>query len=84
MSRLRSQDNNGVIGLLEPMKKSVVPMELQLRSSIIKIVSGEPGACAWGMSCSHQVWSLPRCSLPPAVLRIQHPSFAAVEPRLSR
>ncbi|XP_019368066.1 PREDICTED: regulator of chromosome condensation [Gavialis gangeticus] len=34
------RDNNGVIGLLEPMKKSVVPVELQLRSSVIKIVSG--------------------------------------------
>lgn len=39
---LLTQDNNGVIGLLEPMKTSSVPVLLQLSSPVIKIVSGEP------------------------------------------
>lgn len=36
-----SQDNNGVIGLLEPMKKSTVPALLQLNVPVVKIVSGQ-------------------------------------------
>uniref|UniRef100_A0A8B9ZHB0 Regulator of chromosome condensation 1 n=1 Tax=Anas platyrhynchos TaxID=8839 RepID=A0A8B9ZHB0_ANAPL len=34
------RDNNGVIGLLEPMKTSSVPVLLQLSSPVVKIVSG--------------------------------------------
>ncbi|XP_067167538.1 regulator of chromosome condensation isoform X2 [Apteryx mantelli] len=34
------RDNNGVIGLLEPMKKSSVPVLLQLDAPVVKIVSG--------------------------------------------
>lgn len=40
---LSTQDNNGVIGLLEPMKPSSVPVQLQLGAPVVKIVSGEPG-----------------------------------------
>lgn len=38
-----TQDNNGVIGLLEPMKTSSIPVLLQLNAPVIKIVSGEQG-----------------------------------------
>nr|XP_054504403.1 regulator of chromosome condensation [Agelaius phoeniceus] len=34
------RDNNGVIGLLEPMKTSSVPVLLQLDTPVVKIVSG--------------------------------------------
>ncbi|CAM2104847.1 unnamed protein product [Caretta caretta] len=34
------RDNNGVIGLLEPMKKSALPVPLQLDVPVLKIVSG--------------------------------------------
>ncbi|XP_043362075.1 regulator of chromosome condensation isoform X4 [Dermochelys coriacea] len=34
------KDNNGVIGLLEPMKKSALPVPLQLDVPVLKIVSG--------------------------------------------
>ncbi|KAM8975664.1 regulator of chromosome condensation isoform 2-T2 [Pelodytes ibericus] len=34
------RDNNGVIGLLEPMKKSTVPVQVQLSVPVIKIASG--------------------------------------------
>ena len=35
------QDNNGVIGLLEPMKKSMVPVQVQLSTPVVKVASGE-------------------------------------------
>lgn len=38
-----TQDNNGVIGLLEPMQTSAVPVPLQLPAPVLKIASGEPG-----------------------------------------
>uniref|UniRef100_G3W0W5 Regulator of chromosome condensation n=2 Tax=Sarcophilus harrisii TaxID=9305 RepID=G3W0W5_SARHA len=34
------RDNNGVIGLLEPMKKSMVPVQVQLDVPVIKVASG--------------------------------------------
>ncbi|XP_053310426.1 regulator of chromosome condensation isoform X2 [Spea bombifrons] len=34
------RDNNGVIGLLEPMKKSAVPIQVQINVPVIKIASG--------------------------------------------
>uniref|UniRef100_F6PGW9 Regulator of chromosome condensation n=2 Tax=Ornithorhynchus anatinus TaxID=9258 RepID=F6PGW9_ORNAN len=34
------RDNNGVIGLLEPMKKSAVPVQVQLDAPVIKVASG--------------------------------------------
>ncbi|XP_021055462.1 regulator of chromosome condensation isoform X1 [Mus pahari] len=34
------RDNNGVIGLLEPMKKSVVPVQVQLDAPVVKVASG--------------------------------------------
>ncbi|XP_078538714.1 regulator of chromosome condensation isoform X2 [Lissotriton helveticus] len=34
------RDNNGVIGLLEPMKQSVVPVQVQIGVPIVKIASG--------------------------------------------
>ncbi|XP_027720536.1 regulator of chromosome condensation isoform X2 [Vombatus ursinus] len=34
------RDNNGVIGLLEPMKKSMVPVQVQLEVPVIKVASG--------------------------------------------
>ncbi|XP_077337105.1 regulator of chromosome condensation-like [Lithobates pipiens] len=34
------RDNNGVIGLLEPMKKSVVPVQVQIDAPVVKIASG--------------------------------------------
>ncbi|XP_041319144.1 regulator of chromosome condensation isoform X2 [Pyrgilauda ruficollis] len=34
------RDNNGVIGLLEPMKTSSVPLLLRLNAPVVKIVSG--------------------------------------------
>lgn len=37
------QDNNGVIGLLEPMKKSPVPVQVQLSVPVVKVASGESG-----------------------------------------
>ncbi|KAL4667600.1 hypothetical protein H8959_006289 [Pygathrix nigripes] len=33
-------DNNGVIGLLEPMKKSMVPVQVQLDVPVVKVASG--------------------------------------------
>uniref|UniRef100_F6Q113 Regulator of chromosome condensation 1 n=1 Tax=Xenopus tropicalis TaxID=8364 RepID=F6Q113_XENTR len=33
------RDNNGVIGLLEPMKKSMVPVQMQINAPVIKIAS---------------------------------------------
>ncbi|KAM9687050.1 regulator of chromosome condensation isoform 1-T1 [Trichechus inunguis] len=41
------RDNNGVIGLLEPMKKSMVPVQLQLDVPVVKVASGELGYLAW-------------------------------------
>ncbi|PNI20537.1 RCC1 isoform 9, partial [Pan troglodytes] len=41
LSHLRvSKDNNGVIGLLEPMKKSMVPVQVQLDVPVVKVASG--------------------------------------------
>ncbi|MXQ79438.1 hypothetical protein E5288_WYG000337 [Bos mutus] len=34
------RDNNGVIGLLEPMKKSMVPVQVQLSVPVVKVASG--------------------------------------------
>nr|XP_045367329.1 regulator of chromosome condensation isoform X3 [Camelus bactrianus] len=34
------RDNNGVIGLLEPMKKSMVPVQVQLSTPVVKVASG--------------------------------------------
>ncbi|XP_055979564.1 regulator of chromosome condensation isoform X3 [Sorex fumeus] len=34
------RDNNGVIGLLEPMKKSLVPVQVQLSTPVVKVASG--------------------------------------------
>ncbi|EGW01158.1 regulator of chromosome condensation isoform X2 [Cricetulus griseus] len=34
------RDNNGVIGLLEPMKKSMVPVQVQLDMPVVKVASG--------------------------------------------
>ncbi|XP_048671953.1 regulator of chromosome condensation isoform X4 [Marmota marmota marmota] len=34
------RDNNGVIGLLEPMKKSMVPLQVQLDIPVVKVASG--------------------------------------------
>ncbi|EPQ13229.1 Regulator of chromosome condensation [Myotis brandtii] len=34
------RDNNGVIGLLEPMKKSMVPVQVQLSAPVVKVASG--------------------------------------------
>ncbi|XP_057558393.1 regulator of chromosome condensation isoform X1 [Hippopotamus amphibius kiboko] len=34
------RDNNGVIGLLEPMKKSMVPVQVQLSMPVVKVASG--------------------------------------------
>ncbi|XP_011935248.1 PREDICTED: regulator of chromosome condensation isoform X4 [Cercocebus atys] len=34
------RDNNGVIGLLEPMKKSMVPVQVQLDVPVVKVASG--------------------------------------------
>uniref|UniRef100_A0A667HB34 Regulator of chromosome condensation 1 n=1 Tax=Lynx canadensis TaxID=61383 RepID=A0A667HB34_LYNCA len=34
------RDNNGVIGLLEPMKKSMVPVQVQLTMPVVKVASG--------------------------------------------
>ncbi|XP_040835640.1 regulator of chromosome condensation isoform X1 [Ochotona curzoniae] len=34
------RDNNGVIGLLEPMKKSMVPVQVQLDAPVVKVASG--------------------------------------------
>uniref|UniRef100_A0A8P0TK95 Regulator of chromosome condensation 1 n=2 Tax=Canis lupus familiaris TaxID=9615 RepID=A0A8P0TK95_CANLF len=33
------RDNNGVIGLLEPMKKSMVPVQVQLTMPVVKVAS---------------------------------------------
>lgn len=35
------QDNNGVIGLVEPLKTSKVPVKLQMVTPVIKIASGK-------------------------------------------
>lgn len=42
------QDNNGVIGLLEPMKKSMVPVQVQLTVPVAKVASGESGVRTLG------------------------------------
>lgn len=42
------QDNNGVIGLLEPMKKSMVPVQVQLSMPVVKVASGESVGTASG------------------------------------
>ncbi|KAM4044542.1 regulator of chromosome condensation [Anomaloglossus baeobatrachus] len=34
------RDNNGVIGLLEPMKKSMVPIQVHINAPVVKIASG--------------------------------------------
>ncbi|XP_073522455.1 regulator of chromosome condensation [Phyllobates terribilis] len=34
------RDNNGVIGLLEPMKKSMVPIQVHINVPVVKIASG--------------------------------------------
>ncbi|XP_063091963.1 regulator of chromosome condensation isoform X2 [Cavia porcellus] len=34
------RDNNGVIGLLEPMKKSMVPVQVELDVPVVKVASG--------------------------------------------
>ncbi|CAD7679181.1 unnamed protein product [Nyctereutes procyonoides] len=34
------RDNKGVIGLLEPMKKSMVPVQVQLTMPVVKVASG--------------------------------------------
>ncbi|KAM4698879.1 regulator of chromosome condensation isoform 1-T3 [Discoglossus pictus] len=34
------RDNNGVIGLLEPMKKSMVPVHVKIHAQVVKIASG--------------------------------------------
>ncbi|XP_068125384.1 regulator of chromosome condensation [Hyperolius riggenbachi] len=34
------RDNSGVIGLLEPMKKSMVPIQVRIPSPVVKIASG--------------------------------------------
>ncbi|XP_077151737.1 regulator of chromosome condensation isoform X1 [Ranitomeya variabilis] len=34
------RDNNGVIGLLEPMKKSMVPVQVYINAPVVKIASG--------------------------------------------
>lgn len=39
------QDNNGVIGLLEPMKKCTLPVKVPIDVSVEKIASGEVLAC---------------------------------------
>lgn len=35
------QDNNGVIGLVEPLKTSKVPVKLPLMEAVVKIASGK-------------------------------------------
>lgn len=39
------QDNNGIIGLLEPMKKCTLPVKVPIDTPVVKIVSGEVSAC---------------------------------------
>lgn len=39
------QDNNGVIGLLEPMKKCTLPVQIPLDKTVIKIASGKSCVC---------------------------------------
>ncbi|XP_048116861.1 regulator of chromosome condensation [Alosa alosa] len=34
------RDNNGVIGLLEPMQKSAIPVKMPIKEPVVKIVSG--------------------------------------------
>ncbi|MGH0149770.1 UNVERIFIED_CONTAM: hypothetical protein FKN15_049589 [Acipenser sinensis] len=34
------RDNNGVIGLLEPMKKCMLPVQIQIDAAVLKIASG--------------------------------------------
>jgi hypothetical protein len=50
LSLLPFQDNNGVIGLLEPMKKSMVPVQVQLDVPVVKVASGELGVLSAGWS----------------------------------
>lgn len=35
------QDNNGVIGLIEPMKKCTLPVKVPVDKPVVKIASGE-------------------------------------------
>lgn len=35
------QDNNGVIGLVEPLKTSKVPVKLSMMEPVVKIASGK-------------------------------------------
>lgn len=37
-----------MIGLLEPMKKSMVPVQVQLSMPVVKVASGESGQLALG------------------------------------
>ena len=36
-----------MIGLLEPMKKSMVPVQVQLSVPVVKVASGESGFSLW-------------------------------------
>ena len=36
-----------MIGLLEPMKKSMVPVQVQLSVPVVKVASGESGISLW-------------------------------------
>ena len=36
-----------MIGLLEPMKKSMVPVQVQLSMPVVKVASGESGFSLW-------------------------------------
>lgn len=36
-----------MIGLLEPMKKSMVPLQVQLSMPVVKVASGESGFSLW-------------------------------------
>ena len=71
------QDNNGVIGLLEPMKKSMVPVQVQLSVPVVKVASGECGVPCSGQELENlvlvlaQPWALQTSPAPclPLVLR---------------
>lgn len=52
------QDNNGVIGLLEPMKKSMVPVQVQLSMPVVKVASGGSGVLALDRSWRTLFWAL--------------------------
>lgn len=53
------QDNNGVIGLLEPMKKSMVPVQVQLSVSVVKVASGGSGGTCSGQELENLVLGWP-------------------------